>query len=438
MGNDENRYEEISAKAAKKGIVPGLERLRRLCEVLGEPQNSVPCVHIAGTNGKGSVLKMTAQCLIEAGYRVGCWFSPQVFEDEPCLTVSGCEVGENVLQKVGERIASACEKLENSGEETPTLFELETLRAIMCFGEEKCDICVVECGMGGRDDATNIIDSNIVCVMTPIGLDHMRFLGQTAEEIAENKAGIFREGCAVVSAPQQAGVAAVLRRCAEVKGCSLRVCGKPVIVDDRGFEGQAFEYGGERFDIRLCGAHQLENAAAAVEVMVALRERGFEISAEAVRAGLEKTRWHGRFELVCSDPPVVLDGAHNVPAAKVLREALDRYFAGKKIVLLFGILADKQYEKVAEIVASAAFRVVAFTPPVERALTGERLAEVCEKYAPSECCENVSQAVNRAIEIAESTENAAVCAAGSLYSLERVRREIIKMKGSKSAGDVNI
>lgn len=421
----EEKRDAFFRRVQQKGMVMTLEPLKKLCELLGEPQNKVPCVHIAGTNGKGSVLKMVSLCLESAGYKVGCYFSPQVFDDEPSVSVNGRALDEDLLGQATDEIISAYEQMERLGTETPTVFEIETARALMCFARSGCDICVVECGMGGRDDATNIIDNNAVCVMTSIGLDHMSFLGETAGEIASNKAGIFRKNSAVVTVSQSAEVMSALRSKTQEVGCALTVCEKPVLLEDNGFEGQSFEYGGESYNIRLCGEHQLENASAAVEVMNALRGKGFEISNEAIRNGLARAVWHGRFECVRKEPVFILDGAHNVPAARALSAAVGKYLAGYKIILLFGILADKQYEQVAEILAPLADRIVTFTPPVPRALDGETLAEVCGRYARSVCANDITSAVKTALDEAETIgEKTAVCAAGSLYSLGEIRNAL--------------
>ena len=201
---DKIQVGEFMKRVSEKGMVMTLEPVREMCRLLGNPQSRIPCVHIAGTNGKGSVLSMISSCLKEAGVRVGSFFSPQVFEDEPSITVNGVPVDDDTFLSVMEQIMNIYAEMETSGKETPTAFEIETVCALMCFERLGCDITVVECGMGGLNDATNIIDSNIVCVFTPIALDHTSFLGQTVAEIAENKAGIIRSGCTVVCAEQDA------------------------------------------------------------------------------------------------------------------------------------------------------------------------------------------------------------------------------------------
>lgn len=410
-------------KVSEKGMTLTLGPLKNMCSLLYDPQSCTPCVHIAGTNGKGSVLSMVSSCLMEAGYRVGRFFSPQIFEDEPAVSINNAPVDESLYLDVMEEIMAIYRLMEARGEETPTAFEIETLCALSCFERSGCDIAVVECGMGGRDDATNIIDSNAVCVFTSIGLDHMDHLGSTPAEIAENKAEILRNGsiavCAVQSFPEAVG--AISRKSRQV-GSPLIYCENPKKIASRGLDGQTFEYKGEEYKITLCGRHQCENAAAAIETLTALKSKGFEIPDEAIKNGLEKAVWHGRFERVGCEPTVILDGAHNVPAAKALAEAMDEYLGGKKIVLLLGILADKQYREAAEILAPKADNVVTFTPPNPRALDGEKLRSICEKYAPSVFAATIDEAVKLAVESAGT--DGAVCAAGSLYSLGEIKKII--------------
>lgn len=410
-------------KVSEKGIVLDLEPLKNMCRILGDPQNRIPCVHISGTNGKGSVLSMVNAGLIEAGLRVGRFFSPQIFDDEPAAAINNSPIDETLRLDVLEQIITVYRQMEARGEETPTVFEIETLCALMCFTRAECDIVVVECGMGGLGDATNIIDSNAVCVFTSIGLDHMNYLGSTPAEIAENKAEILRNGsiavCAVQSFPETVG--AVSRKSRQV-GSPLIYCEKAKKINFSGFDGQTFDYKGKQYRIALCGEHQCENASAAIETLIALRSKGFIIPDESIRNGLEKAVWHGRFECVKRDPHIILDGAHNVPAAKALAEAIDKYLGGKKLVLLLGVLADKQYAEITDILAPKADMIVTFTPPNSRALDGESLRMLCGKYAPSIFAETIEKAVRLAVESAG--KDGAVCAAGSLYSLGEIRKAL--------------
>ena len=420
---DKIQVGEFMKRVSEKGMVMTLEPVIEMCRLLGNPQSRIPCVHIAGTNGKGSVLSMISSCLKEAGVRVGSFFSPQVFEDEPSITVNGVPVDDDTFLSVMEQIMNIYAEMETSGKETPTAFEIETVCALMCFERLGCDITVVECGMGGLNDATNIIDSNIVCVFTPIALDHTSFLGQTVAEIAENKAGIIRSGCTVVCAEQDAmeAMGAISWKAREA-GCPLVYCSAPENIIAFGLDGQSFEYKREDYTIKLLGSHQCRNAAAAIEAVSAIRDKGFRIPDEAVKKGLEKAVWHGRFECISRDPLVILDGAHNVQGAKALADAIESHLIGKKITLVFGILADKQYREAAEILASKADRIVTFTPPNPRALNGEELCDICGKYAPTVYADSVEKAMELALADADSTT--AVCAAGSLYSLNEVRKAL--------------
>ena len=410
-------------EVSEKGIVLNLEPLKNMCEILGNPQNCVPCVHIAGTNGKGSVLSMVSSCLIEAGYRVGRFFSPQIFDDEPAAAINNSPIDKTLYLDVLEEIIAVYRQMEACGEETPTAFEIETLCAMMCFTRSECDIAVVECGMGGLGDATNIIDSNAVCVFTSIGLDHMEFLGSTPSEIAQNKAGILRSGSIAVCAVQEFPEAedAISLRSQRLGNITIH-CENAKNINSLGLDGQTFEYKDKKYHIALCGEHQCENASAAIETLTALRSRGFIISDESIQNGLEKAVWHGRFECVKHSPQVILDGAHNVPAAKALAKAMDEYLSGKKIVLLFGVLADKQYMEITDILAPKADMIVTFTPPNSRALDGEKLRMLCGKYAPSVFAETIEKAVRFAVESAG--RDGVVCAAGSLYSLGEIKKAL--------------
>jgi dihydrofolate synthase/folylpolyglutamate synthase len=279
--------------------------------------------------------------------------------------------------------------------------------------------------MGGKNDATNVIGSNAVCVITSVGLDHTDFLGKTAAEIARNKSGIFRRDCIAVCARQSAEVMSAVEESARKIGCELEICEPVKNVVSRGLDGQDFEYMGENYSVRLCGCHQCENAAAAIQALLALRKKGFAISGADIKRGLAAAEWRGRFERISLSPTVILDGAHNPAAARVFANTAEEALRGKKLVYVFGILKDKDYREVAAITAPKAAKIITFTPPSPRALDGGILAGVCSEYAPDasvECAESPEKAVELALKAAEEIgcESAAVCAFGSLYSLERI------------------
>ena len=419
---------EFMQAVSHKGMVMTLAPLKALCKLLNNPQNDTAFVHIAGTNGKGSVLSMVSSCLEDAGYKTGRFFSPQVFEDEPALSVNGCAPNETIYIEIMSELMEAYEMMQSQGLETPTAFELEVLAAFMYFSRTHCDIAVVECGMGGRDDATNVITSNAVCVITPIGIDHTKFLGNSITEIADNKSDIFTKDCIAVTAQQPTEAIDVLKRKAAAVGCELIICKAAENVVQNGFDGQSFDYLGKNYKMHLCGSHQSENGAVAVQTLLALRRKGFEISDENIRTGLIKASWHGRFECIRQNPLIIIDGAHNVAAAKVFANSIDEYLPDKKIIFVFGILKDKQYKEVIRITAPKADKIITFTPPSERALDGRELAGICSRYAPSEYAQSPEQAAKLALKTAEEIgySDTAICAFGSLYSLERLRKIFLK------------
>jgi dihydrofolate synthase/folylpolyglutamate synthase len=425
--------EEIQAfmeKVSRKGMVMTLTPLRTMCHRLGDPQKDLPVVHIAGTNGKGSVLSMISSVLMASGYRTGRFFSPQVFDEEPTITMQGCAPEETLYDAVMHQIIAEYENMESQGLETPTVFELEFLAALLCFSKAHCDIAVVECGMGGRDDATNVIANNAVCVFTPIALDHMQFLGNTVEEIARNKAGILTKDCIAVSAQQPESVRHVLQQQADSLGCKLEFCDAVQHVTQHGWQGQRFVYQGESYAIGLCGAHQCENAAVAIQALLALQEQGFVIPEHSLQQGLAQAVWHGRFECIMQSPLVILDGAHNPAGARTFVQSVDTLLAGKKCIYVFGMLQDKQYEEVAAMTAPRAAQIITFTPPSPRALDGRILAEICASYAPSVYAESPEAAVQLALQTAAGMgkDAAAICAFGSLYSLRRLRKSFYAME----------
>ena len=416
--------EKFLKRISAKGMVMTLEPLLNLCKKLGNPQNNVPCVHIAGTNGKGSVLAMVCSVLENAGYRTGRFFSPKVFDDEPNLAVNGKAVQEEILNGIYEEIIPAFEDMEKNGEETPTLFEVETLASLMCFQREKCDIAVVECGMGGRDDATNIIDFNLVSAITAVGLDHTKFLGNTVTEIAENKSHIIKKGCTAVCLSQEKDVVNIVKKRAEEQGCEFILSGQGEVISDNGFSGQTFLYKGEEYSIPLVGKTQIKNATVAVEICKALDRKGFSLSEETIKSGLEKTKWHGRFEKIHESPLVVIDGAHNVQSAEVFRENVEKYLNERKIFLVMGILEDKQYKDVVKILAPIAEEIFTYNVENPRKLSSEKLAEECLQLSRAKALNTPGEAVISAINTAkECDENCAVCAVGSFYSLNTIRKK---------------
>ena len=411
----------------KSGIVPGLGSIKELCRRLGNPQDAFPCIHIAGTNGKGSVLAYLSTVYKTAGYRVGAFSSPAVFNPRETIRVDGKNMTKKAYTEGLEKIKEAVEKVKADGLPAPTAFEAEVALAFLYFADKKCDIVILEAGMGGREDATNLITRTLAAVLMPIGMDHMQFLGGTLDKIAYQKAGIIKKGCVAVSAVQQEEAAAEIRKEAEKQGCSCIFATVPEKIK-YGLKKQKFTYRDafgtlhKDMEITIPGVCQTENAAVAIEVVEALnRQNTFVVSEENLRRGLLETSWPGRFEVLREKPYFVIDGAHNEPAAKKLVQSVSAYFSNKRIIYIMGMLKDKEYEKVAEITYPYADQIITVTPPEnKRALSAMDLAAAVSAYHPRvTTAGSVEEAVEMAYLLA-GKEDVILCF-GSLSFLGRVR-----------------
>lgn len=398
------------------GVRPGLERVRALLERLGEPQRELKFVHVAGTNGKGSASALMAAALTAAGYKTGLYTSPHLLRFNERMRLDGEEIGDGELAELIGGLAEAARGLE----EPCTEFELVTAAALLWFARRRADIVVLETGMGGRLDATNVIPRPECAVIMNIGLDHTAVLGDTVEAIASEKAGIFKGGAAV-SYYQEPGVAAVLRAAAARTGTELRFADFSLIEPlGSSLEGQNFRFAGGEYSIRLLGRHQLRNAATALTALAALRERGWVLPEEAVRRGFAGAAWPARFELVSRSPLFVVDGGHNPQCVRATAGAIREYMPGGRCVLLMGVLADKDWRGMLDILAPVAEGFVCATPDSERALpAGELAAELRRRGLRAEDGGEIPRAVERARELAGPA--GAVCSVGSLYMAGAVR-----------------
>ena len=403
---------------SKYGSVLGLETIRGLLRELGNPQDDLKFIHI-----------YTSMILSEAGYRIGRYVSPTVVSYLERIQVDAKWISEEKFAELTERVRNAIARLEAAGENLPTVFEIETAIAFLYFKEMKCDLVVLEAGLGGELDATNIIRNTVCAVFASISRDHLGILGNTLTEIAKNKAGIIKPGCAVVSAWQKDSVSCILRSRAQKYGCSY-VQAEPELaeVDREDYHGIYFSYKEFRsLHTAMAGKNQIGNAAAALEVIRKLRENGYEISCDAVRRGMEKTRWPGRFGCIGEAPVFILDGAHNEDAARKLRESVEAYFPGRRMIGIMGVFKDKEYEKIARTMGPLMSVIYAVDLPDEkRGLPSEDLAAVLEKYCP--CVKRPDEPVRqRTVEcavraaLAEAGEKDVILAFGSLSYLHRVK-----------------
>ena len=444
----------------------GLSRTEELLRLLGNPQKQLRFVHVAGSNGKGSTCAMVERILREAGYVTGFYPSPYIEDFRERIQVCGEYITEEALCRITARVRDAADSMEDH----PSQFEIITAIGLLYFAEKNCNIVVLEVGLGGIFDSTNVIDAPEVAVITNIGLEHTEYLGNTLAEIAGNKCGIIKSGADVVCYENAAEVMDVVRRVCEEKGCPLHIARYSRIqLIEKGLEGQTFRFlhdpapasqdiaisADEPLRLGLLGEYQLHNAATALTIVEALRGRGWKIPQEAVCQGLAEVRWPARFEVLSRHPLFILDGGHNPQCAEALAESLREYLPdcnsdlpdresdlpgrkadlGKKAVFLMGMLADKDYRAVIDIISPFAAGFVCLTPDSPRALPAEKLAaELQERGFYAKPCGTAAEGIKEALSLAvrlggrgcgteDTSEEGAlpVVSFGSLYMAGAVR-----------------
>lgn len=406
-----------------KGSRPGLGRTRELLSLMGNPEKKLKFVHIAGTNGKGSTASMTASILEKAGYTVGLYTSPYIFTFNERMRVNKENISDSDLVSVTEFVKPLADKMADS----PTEFELVTCIAFEFFYRKKCDIVVLEVGMGGELDSTNVIESPEVSVITNIGLDHTDFLGDTLEKIAETKSKIIKENSVAVLYPSTKGVEEVVEnRCRHVGTRLIKADFDAVISKEKSLSGQTFDYKSfKNVKLPLLGKHQLNNVATVFAVIDALKSKGWNIPDKAVVDGIESVRWQGRFELVSEAPTFIVDGGHNPQCAAALFENVKEYLGDKKLVVLTGVLADKDFESMYADMATLTAEFVTVTPPNPRALKSEKLAEYLTRFGkPVTPAPSIEEGVKLAKE--RAGEKGAVLAYGSLYMVADIEKSAVK------------
>lgn len=394
------------------GIKPGLERIRALLEVLGNPQNDLRFVHVAGTNGKGSTSTMLACILKAAGYKTGLFTSPYVFSFCERIQINNENIPEDALACVVARVKAAIETL-NAGGIVPTEFEAITAAALLYFKEQNCDYAVMEVGLGGRFDSTNIIPAPEVCVITSISLDHTKILGDTIEQIASEKAGILKQGSACVTTTRQDPTAlSVIRDTAKKQGCTLCVAdANAAQVLSEGLTETVFSYQGEPYTIHLSGRHQIENAVGVVEAAKQIAG----VTQAHIRAGLQNTVMRGRMEYRAGTPPMLLDGGHNPECAEALREVLKR-FAPQNITAVIGLMADKDAAKYLKTVLPICKAVYFTKPSNPRAAEPAMLQGLADSVNVKSFTENKPKsALKQAIDA--TLQDGLVLVCGSFYLL---------------------
>ena len=401
-----------------KGSKLGLDRTRELLGKLDDPQKELKFIHIAGTNGKGSTAAMLSSILEEAGYRVGLYTSPFINRFNERMQVNHQPIPDEELAALTEYVRPHADAMADS----PTEFELITALAMVWFARQKCDIVVLEVGMGGELDSTNIIDVPEAAVIAAMGLDHVKELGPTMADIARAKAGIIKEGGRVVSYGGNLEADEVIAAVCRARNASLcQPDFSAIVPGDFSLEGQTFSYKGWRgLRIPLVGAYQMNNAAVVLETVEVLRQRGWSVSDEAVRKGLADTRWTARFEVLRRDPVFIVDGGHNPHGIRATAESLRRLFPGRKITFVTGVMADKDVEHILGLIVPLAEQFFTVRPDNPRAMdAGELAARIEAMGAKATACASVQDGVDRAIQ-AEGPHGVA-CALGSLYMSGEVR-----------------
>lgn len=395
----------------------GLERTRELLRRLGAPQKKLKFVHVAGSNGKGSTCAMLDAILRRAGYRVGLTISPYIQDFCERMQVNGENIPGQALAAITERVRREADAMEDH----PSQFELVTAIAMEYFRRERCDIVVLEVGMGGALDSTNAIDPPEAAVITNIGLEHTEYLGDTLEKIALTKAGIIKPGCSCVCYDGAPEVTAVIRSVCAQNQVPLTCAGRfPVKTIRQDLDGQVFSWRGGEYRLSLLGPHQVRNAAVVLETVGVLRERGWHIPEDAVRAGLREVRWPARLEVLSAQPLFILDGGHNPQCAEALMNSVGRLLRGRRVVALCGVLADKDYGRMMELMMPCVREFVCLTPVSDRALPAQALADcLTERGAKARACAGIPDGIRAALTAAG--EDGAVVAFGSLYLAGAVR-----------------
>lgn len=420
---------EYIDKAALKGSVMGLDNIVNLMSKLGNVQDRLNVVHIAGTNGKGSVSAYINQILLEAGYKVGRYTSPAVFDYLEIFSIDNIPISKNEYAHMITEVRQAADIMKSEGMAEPTAFEIETAAAYKYFYDNKCDVVIIETGMGGTDDATNVVSNPLVSVITSISMDHMEYLGDNIEKITGKKAGIIKKNGSVVTAPQQHSVLNVIMNKADNENAHVvtaKHMESTVFTTDKTIcsykSNSKTVYS---LETHMLGTFQTVNMAVAVETAEKLKEKGLYIYKENIENGIKNAIWHGRFEKIAGQPEIYFDGGHNPGAADNIRNTLEIYFTNRKIIYIIGVLKDKDYDRVLSVTADLAYHIITITPPDnKRALDGKELLKTVYKYNKNaEYADNIENAVSKAKELAGS--EGVVIIFGSLSYLGKIKDIVV-------------
>lgn len=425
-----NRDEVMSFIDASKKFGSKLEllRIKKLCELLGDPQKELKCIHIAGTNGKGSTSVFINNILLDAGYKVGLYTSPYIYEFNERIQLNNTPIADTELVDVMNNVSEQVKIMLEEGYEHPTEFELITAAAFLYFKQKECDYVVLEVGLGGTFDATNIIESPILSVITSISKDHTDYLGDTISEIAKNKSGIIKKNCPVVTyMNQEKDALSVIKETAKEKSADLTISdGTTLNMIKCSLSGNEFIYNGEKYETDLIGKYQIYNAITAINVAEVLKKSGVSITDENVRHGLKSARWHARFEILSKEPTIIADGSHNADGMtafiETVKEAID-----SKIICVFGMLKDKDYDYCLKMLSQVTDTVVVTEVPENpRRESVENLSETAKKYIKNVYSQKENaDALKLALDLAEKDD--IIIALGSLYMMNSIKESVKKL-----------
>lgn len=407
---------------------PGLERITRLCDRLGNPENCLKFIHVAGTNGKGSFCSMLSSVLTRAGYKTGLYTSPYILSFNERMSIDGKDISNNELVEITERV----KKIADEMEEKPTEFELVTAIALEYFRENKCDYVVLECGLGGRLDSTNVVNTTILSVITGISLDHTSILGDTVEKIAFEKAGIIKEGVPVLYCGDDEKALLEIENAAKIKHSPVYFPSHNEIkILKMDLNSTVFDYQNyKNAEITLLGSYQPINASNVLSAVELLKMQGLQIPEKAVYDGLKNAKWHARFERILTTPCLIFDGAHNPEGVLASVESVKKYFGSERSYVITGVMADKDYEFMARTIGEVADKVFCITPDNKRALSAYNYAEVYKTLGvEAQGYDTVEDAVIKAVSEAKENNKSVFCL-GSLYMYSEILSALQKLTNS--------
>lgn len=401
------------------GSKPGLSRVTDLAEKMGNSQNKLKIIHVTGTNGKGSVCAMLDSILRKAGFKTGRFSSPWIEKINEYISINGSEISNDDFAKLILEVKNKADKMA----ESPTEFEFMVVAAFEHFKKENCDTVIVETGMGGLSDATNIIKNPILSIITGVAIDHTKFLGETVEEIAAQKAGIIKDGVPVLFGGDDESAYKVIEKVANEKKAEVyKTDEKSLNIISSDICGNKFAYRGLEVSTNLAGEYQPINAMTVIDAVDVLSTQGIEIDDENIIDGLKEVKWKGRFEVLKTKPVLIFDGGHNVNGVLNFAKTVKDYYGDKKVNIITGTLQDKEYKKIANILSLLANEVFTVTPDNPRALDAKEYKKVFEeKGVKTTAYEHITDAVKMALEISEE-QNIPLFAVGSLYMYKDIKK----------------